>query len=148
LTLGKRVREIRKQRQLTQKEVAEKTGISQAFISEIENDKKVPGGDILKSLLQFFEIEANWLLSGEGEIKDRVAREVVAESETCYLKGVLHLSERELRLIAAFRQFDEDFQESKVRDFELMVLGVRESRGREKPEIGSEAKNFEKKSNG
>lgn len=49
-TIGETVREIRGTR--TQAEFAELLGISQAFLSEIEHDKKEPGKKIILKLAE------------------------------------------------------------------------------------------------
>lgn len=48
--LGRWVRRLREQRGMTQREVAQKAGVSAAFLSQLENDKKDASGDTLQSI--------------------------------------------------------------------------------------------------
>jgi len=67
-SIGERLFLFRKAKKLTQKQVASDVGTSASYISEIEAGKKLPGSEILSSLLRSFELNINWLLSGQGEM--------------------------------------------------------------------------------
>jgi len=67
-SLGERVRQLRLQHRLSQQEFAQSLGISQGFLSDIERDRKIPGGDTLLSLKRSFDISIDWLLAGELEV--------------------------------------------------------------------------------
>jgi len=67
-SLGERVRQLRLQHKLSQQDFAQSLDISQSFLSDIERDRKVPGGDTLLSLKRSFGISVDWLLAGELEI--------------------------------------------------------------------------------
>ncbi|MDB5035922.1 MAG: LexA-related transcriptional regulator [Chlorobi bacterium] len=73
-TLGERVRQLRLRHRLSQQEFAENLGISQSFLSDIERDTKIPGGDTLLSLKRSYGISIDWLLGGELEIFEEGAR--------------------------------------------------------------------------
>lgn len=67
-SLGERVRQLRLQHNLSQQEFAKSLEISQSFLSDIERDRKIPGGDTLLSLKRSFGISTDWLLAGELEV--------------------------------------------------------------------------------
>ena len=67
-TLGIRLRQVRQERSLSQYEFAEALGISQSFLSDVERDVKVPGGDMLLSLKRSYGVSIDWLLSGELDL--------------------------------------------------------------------------------
>ena len=46
-------------------QAASELGISQTFLSAIERDSQVPGGDIILAFKRVYDISADWLLSGE-----------------------------------------------------------------------------------
>lgn len=48
---GRFIREVRESRRLSQREVAEVSGITQSNISAFENDRRVPSADTLNRLL-------------------------------------------------------------------------------------------------
>ena len=50
--LGKFITELRKEKNLTQKELAERTGIDQADISKLENGTRNPSVNLLKRLAE------------------------------------------------------------------------------------------------
>lgn len=53
---------IRTENQLTQKEFANKLGISRSLVSKIEHALHVPSSDILKMISDEFHVSADWLL--------------------------------------------------------------------------------------
>jgi transcriptional regulator with XRE-family HTH domain len=61
-TFGERLREIRKSKNLTQKELAEKTGIEKTFISHYERCDNEPSLRTLNWLCQALEVKASELL--------------------------------------------------------------------------------------
>lgn len=62
---GKFIAEIRKNKNMTQKELAEKLGISDKTVSKWETGKGMPDVSIMGSLCEVLEINVNELLSGE-----------------------------------------------------------------------------------
>jgi phage repressor protein C with HTH and peptisase S24 domain len=65
--VGERLKGFRKSKNLTQQEFAKQLGTSASFISDIEKGKKLPGTSLLTSLKRIFDVDVNWLLTGEGE---------------------------------------------------------------------------------
>ncbi|MGD9950609.1 MAG: helix-turn-helix domain-containing protein [Desulfobulbus sp.] len=65
--IGSRLKLLRKRKKLTQKELAECLETSQSYVSSLEQDKQVPGGEILVSLKRFFSVSIDWLLTGEND---------------------------------------------------------------------------------
>ncbi len=64
--LGKRIREIRKQRGLTLIQVAEQIGVSQGFLSRVENAKVAPSLENLLALGALLQWDWNYLLTGSS----------------------------------------------------------------------------------
>jgi phage repressor protein C with HTH and peptisase S24 domain len=64
-TFGERLREARKDAKLTQKKLAEKAGIQQATISELENDH-YQGSSFAINLAGALGVSAEWLALGRG----------------------------------------------------------------------------------
>ncbi|WP_373230122.1 helix-turn-helix domain-containing protein [Cohnella sp.] len=63
-TFGKRLKEARAQRKLTQNEVAGKLGLDFTTISKYENNKSQPDNEILRELATMYEVSLDWLLTG------------------------------------------------------------------------------------
>ena len=63
--IGKFISKVRKEKKLTQKQLAEKLGITDRAISKWENSKSMPDLSLLKPLCNILDITINELLSGE-----------------------------------------------------------------------------------
>ena len=57
LNLGKRLREIRQARELTQRDLARRIGIDDYYISRLENDRVNPTLSTLQKVAEAFQIE-------------------------------------------------------------------------------------------
>ncbi|MFH6983107.1 helix-turn-helix domain-containing protein [Marinoscillum luteum] len=69
-SLGITLKETRESISLTLRQVEEATGISNAYLSQLENDKiKRPSANILYKLADVYKIDLNVLLSAAGIIK-------------------------------------------------------------------------------
>lgn len=69
-TLGKTLKSTRENVSLTLKDVENATGISNAYLSQLENDKiKKPSASILYKLANVYKIELNVLLYAAGIIE-------------------------------------------------------------------------------
>ena len=76
--LGDRIKQIRKEKELSQQAFAAKLSTASGYISEIEKGKTMPGSAFLCSLKREFpEVDLNWLLTGKCESK-------VAEQQVAY----------------------------------------------------------------
>ena len=65
MSLGSLIRRSRKQRKLTLKIVAEKSGISEGFLSQVENDVNSPSVDTLVTICNAIGVQAGDLLNQE-----------------------------------------------------------------------------------
>lgn len=74
---GKRLKTFRILQNLTLAELSEKSGLSIAMISESETGKNKPSPNLMYALHRLYDLNINWLLTGEGEmvIKPRSAKE-------------------------------------------------------------------------
>ena len=91
-TIGQRVRALRKENNLTLKELSEKTDIVISNIGFIENDKNKPSVANILKLCNFFNVSADWLLTGKEYKND--------------------LSEIEADIVKHFRLLDNEQQKS------------------------------------
>lgn len=65
-----RIIKIRKESGKTQDEFAEIMGISKNYVSLIENGKKVPGDRLISDICREFNVNEEWLRTGEGDMKE------------------------------------------------------------------------------
>ncbi len=78
MNLGHIIRKERKKRKLTLKAVAEKAGISQGFLSQIENDVNSPSVDTLVNICSAIGLEVSNVLK-QAEKQERII--VIRKSE-------------------------------------------------------------------
>ena len=70
MTVNNRIKELRLQKKLSQKELADKVGLSNQSISFYENGKREPKIEAWQKLAQFFNVPITYL-QGESDIKDK-----------------------------------------------------------------------------
>ena len=68
MSLGSRVKIVRKYNKLNQRNFSIMLGLSQAHISNIETDKDKPSDKILKSICVNFNVNFEWLKNGTGDM--------------------------------------------------------------------------------
>ena len=59
--LGKKIRELRKEKGLTQKELSERIGVSESTVKKWEQDQVEPNANAIMSLIVFFNVTADYL---------------------------------------------------------------------------------------
>lgn len=69
---GDFIKKLRKEKQLTQKELGEKLNITDKAISKWERGLSFPDIAVLKDLAEFFEIDISELLNGERGKKQEI----------------------------------------------------------------------------
>ena len=67
VTLGSRLKALRQEKGLTQKEVAKLIGTTDVSKGRYEMDARVPKADILNSLAKLYDVEIDFLLTGKEE---------------------------------------------------------------------------------
>ncbi|HBE8855031.1 TPA: helix-turn-helix transcriptional regulator [Clostridioides difficile] len=78
-TINDRVKEVRKIHKLTQKEFAERIGLSQNHLSYIERGKRNVFQNIINAIFLEFGIDRDWLITGEGYMYDNTNHSVDSE---------------------------------------------------------------------
>ena len=62
LTMGDRIREVRKRKDLTQEQLAEKLDVSVEFVGQIERGQKLPSMQVFIKLIDVLNVSADYLL--------------------------------------------------------------------------------------
>ncbi len=70
--IGKRIKEIRKNLRITQKELAAELEMSPCYLSEIEGGKGNPGHAFFYKISTRYNVNLNYLFHGEGEMCTRI----------------------------------------------------------------------------
>src|ERR1700682_2059493 len=64
-SVGDRVKEIREERKWTQDQLAEKSGVSKGFLSDIENSKRNPSSEYVLKIANALGASIDYLLRGD-----------------------------------------------------------------------------------
>ena len=94
IKIGGFLRELRKEKELTQEQLAEKFGVSSRSVSRWENGNTMPELGILVELADFYEIDIKEIIDGErkSEIVEKEEKETllkVAEYADKQKRGTL-----------------------------------------------------------
>lgn len=119
-----RLKELRQEHQLTQKQLAEKLGLSQQVVGYYENEINQPAPDMLIRIADFFKCSIDYLLCREDDFGNII---VQAESSA----PVLSAEEREL--LEHFRAVDGKTQQRILALAEVRRQDYEEERKRRKP---------------
>lgn len=85
--IGHRLAAARKRRGLTQKEAAESFAVSESAYKNYELNKRSIPHELLVTACDLFEVDANWLLCGRGQIE-------LAELDQLYQTAILAAEDR------------------------------------------------------
>ncbi|MCA9062071.1 MAG: helix-turn-helix transcriptional regulator [Planctomycetaceae bacterium] len=97
-TIGKRIREIRKSRNLTQRELADRVGINFTYLSRVENDRlddeQTPREDTIQRIAKALNTDADELLLLAKRIPDAYRDRILARPGV--FRKLLNLSDKAL----------------------------------------------------
>ena|SRR3989442_850796 len=77
LSPGQRIQALRAARGWTQDELSQHAKLSKSFLSELENDRAIPGGEVLLRLAEVLGTTTDYLLRGADVAGETPAREPV-----------------------------------------------------------------------
>lgn len=77
--VGKRLRELRKKKNMTMKELGQKLSLAESTISGYENETRKPDLEILNKIADFFEVSVDYLMG-------RTEKSSVLDDEEQFLK--------------------------------------------------------------
>lgn len=67
--MGNRIRELRKAKRLTMKQLGEELGVAESTISQYETGKRQMDNETLLRLGEFFDVSVGYILGAEGNTK-------------------------------------------------------------------------------
>lgn len=125
ISVGQRIKDRRKELNLTQTDVYHQTGIASGALSQIENGSRSPSIMIFYKLAVALDCSTDWLLTGES-----------SDSKNCIF------SESEESIIEMYRELSDD---DKDEVFEILSLKLRKARrGKSRSEKSSASMTTEK----
>lgn len=95
---GDRLKELRKERSLTQEEISEVCQVAKQTISNWENNITQPPFDIVKRLAQYFGVTADYLLGLNQNDINRIDKLNIALREAGMIDSNENLNEEEIKL--------------------------------------------------
>lgn len=76
-TFGQTLKEIRRQKGVSQRELAEKVGIDFSYISKVENDRMAPpAAETIQKICEVLGVSVELLLSKSGKITDEISEAI------------------------------------------------------------------------
>ena len=93
--MNQRIKQVRKEFELSQAEFGKRIGISDAAVSKLESGKNTPSEQTIKLICTNFQIQYEWLTTGQGPMRiyeslstdELVERYMPNESE--FAKGIM-----------------------------------------------------------
>lgn len=119
MQLGKRFKDFRKKLNLTQAKLAEALSCKQATIADYEKGRITPSAKILNIMVENYNLNVNWLLTGEGPMflnQEPNTNNVPAREETSKLKK---LEEEIAALKKSITELEKECQELDIQNKEL-----------------------------
>lgn len=104
MSVGKRLKDWRKEKKITTREICEKTGISTGAISNYENEKREIGVNLIIKLYEIYDIDLEYILTGVRKSK--------TENEEEMIKNFKYLPEREqIKIIGILEERAKPYKE-------------------------------------
>lgn len=92
--IGKFIAKLRKEKNMTQQELADKLSVTDRAISNWENGRRLPDYSLLRSISNELDVSINELLTGERldkkDLKQKADENIIKFTELVYLKSMKH----------------------------------------------------------
>lgn len=105
--MNERLKKLRKTLDLTQQEFADRIGSKRNTIAKYETDTNVPSAAVISLICREFNVNENWLRTGEGDMFMEMSRDEQIEK---FVGDLLHGEEDSFkrRLISGLAALDEN----------------------------------------
>lgn len=112
ISIGERIKNRRKELNITQIQIREATGISSGNMSVIESGKSLPSASALIELSKILDCSVDWILTGNSPISEGIV-----------------LSNIEEDLLNGFRELPEDDRDELIGILKMKLRKVQKARG-------------------
>lgn len=135
MSLGERIKQVRKEKNLTQQALGECIGVKQNTIALIESGKRNTSDQLLISICREFNVNEEWLRTGKGEMFIKVSRD---KKISDFIDNALsqESSSFRRRFIAVLSALDDS-------DWEVLEKMALELAKNHDPEIATEGKSYQ-----
>lgn len=106
--IGKRLKKLRRDRNLSQQEIGDLLGVSGATIGRYESDKMEPGSEAIVRLADYFNVTTDYLLGRDLGIKESTDLPDVlkrAGYDAIGYTGEFNLTEKEIKRLLKYAKF-------------------------------------------
>lgn len=110
--MNERIKELRKELGLTLEKFGERIGMKKNSLSQIENGKNNVTEQLFKSICREFNVDENWLRTGEGSMFNNTDTFSLDDYAKQY-----NVSELELEIVKAYFELDADVRKSIISHF-------------------------------
>ena len=116
--IGQRIKELRKNFNLTQQEFCERIGVKRNTIAKYETERGEPIDAVISLICREFDVNEQWLRTGEGDMFAAKPFDLGA-----YIKryGMLEL---ESEILKAYFELDLDTRKELLKHFSKRLAGV------------------------
>jgi len=90
MNIGSNIKKLRRERDITQEQLAEYLNISVSAISQWESSKTAPDISLLAPLANIFEVSADTILGIDVEVKQKRINEIISKSREYIFNGYKH----------------------------------------------------------
>ena len=99
VSFGRRIQQLRRDKKLTQRQVAQRLRIDFTYLSKLENDKgEPPGEDTVRGLADVLETDAEELLALAGKVPAELRKRAIEDRDfAMLLRKLPALSNEELK---------------------------------------------------
>lgn len=107
MTINQRIRNLRKEAKLNQRELGQKLGLGQASVSWLEQDGHTVTESNIKQIASVFGISESWLRTGEGTMArnmggDYLNNPSLDEMDRALIRSYLLLSQEKRKVIKEY----------------------------------------------
>lgn len=115
-TIGDRISLIIERNDLKKVQFAKKLNIDQSYVSRLIKGKGDPSDRLIEDICEKFNVNENWLRSGEGEMKSETDDSILNSVAKKY-----NLSDRQQTIISCFLKLDSNQRDAVVAYFSAVA---------------------------
>lgn len=102
MSVGTRIKELRLERNMTQKDFAKEIGISRSYLGDLENDRKSPSAETIHKLSEKMNVSSSYFFDNEKKLSENADNIIYITAIRMYLSK---LSEFQLKKISIYDKY-------------------------------------------
>lgn len=127
MTIGEKIKEIRKEKNMTQKELAQRLNVSQANLAQYENGRRNPKLATVQKIADALEVAVSRLLTQEYVRQANITQKDIENWQSSYTSAYVREINNLLKLLNTKGQ-------SKILEYTLDLTKIPEYRKDKKPD--------------